>query len=743
MIFKELAVKNYGNIKSAKIDLDYKGLTFIFGKNKDGGPNATNGAGKSQLWSAIPEIAYGSPPTGKDGHKHKAAKIRLKFQAGEHEVTFVKDFNAKGNKKFTVLKDGKDVNVRTLDYAQQKLQQYIGKTEEDFYTKVYVDSLRVHPLIMGTAAQRQDFFVRRFNLENVDNIRKLLLRELSDVQKNVATYREVQSMFEETKARLTTTTEEREEICQSIEELTTRRDRLLSKSNELQGIRDLVAFAEQNQALISRFLKTSSVESLSDDQAAAKKSRSLLRDQLALAHEWQAYRKASTKYNEQLKAIKPQLDKLVGPDPDIATIKARADKYADTRAEVKHLRSKLDELKDKIETVQIPEPPKLQDVEKIRRVLGRLRDELDHVHEFKNGKCPTCGAEVDGRDPEVIRAEISKWEKTEKALKVYEKAVAASEEAKLARSEYRQVKDQVEALSSKLAKYKAAHEAEALLDELPSKPERPEPEGEDLEIDDLEVQLEKVSRRLSLFESVQDLVPTLKRYQRLTSDQIKKVKTSDQVGRKLTELNTQLTKLEVQRNQQEEVVKQLKQLRSRGKVLRRSIGDEVILKTLVDAYSTKGLKKFMIQRFAKMLESQVNKFARFTFSEDFTFEFKYEKRLEVLVHRRYGKRIKSTDVKRLSGAEKRMFTLLLVIADYTLTPLNKRSNMLVLDEMEANMGPEAIQNFLKALPVLNKIVPHIVVITPKPDLHVEGARCFTAVKKNGVTTLVSGREGAH
>lgn len=736
MIFKELAVKNYGNIKSAKIDLDYTGLTFIFGRNKDGGPNATNGAGKSQFWSAIPEIAYGNPPTGKDGHKHKSAKIRLKFQAGENEIAFVKDFNAKGGKKFTVLKNGEDVNARTLDYAETKLQQYIGKTEEDFYTQVYVDSLKIHPLIIGSAAQRQDFFVRRFNLENVDNVRKLLLKELAEVQKNVATYREVQSMFEEAKERLTTTAEEREQIDADIKSLTKERDSLLERASKLQDLRDLIAFGENNKALIERFSKVSTVESFEEDRAKFKSLRKMLKQDIEVAQEWKSYKKALRKYKDALAEIQPKLTKLVG-DADPKIVKEKAAKYVDLNAELKQKKAAAQELENDIQEVPSVKTPKYEDSEEIRRKIDKLTEELEHTHEFKNGKCPTCGSTVKGRPSSEIKEELDKWKARSVVLKAYLEADEIASRNKEVMQKLSALKAEIEELEPKVKKYKAYHEALDLLDDIPSKPEKPE--GEEQDADELDEKLEKVTKKLAILDSAEDIIPMLRKYQKLTDEQREKAKSADKVGQKLTDLNTQLTNLEVTRNQQAEIVKQLEQLRGRGKTLKRSVDDEVILKTLVNAYSTKGLKKFMIQRYAALLEQQVNKFARFTFSEDFSFEFKYDKRLEVLVHRRYGKKVKTTDVKRLSGAEKRMFTLLLVIATYTLTPQKQRSNVLILDEMEANMGPEAIQNFLKALPVLNKIVPHIVVITPKPELHVDGARSFTAVKKNGVTTLVEGR----
>ena len=135
----------------------------------------------------------------------------------------------------------------------------------------------------------------------------------------------------------------------------------------------------------------------------------------------------------------------------------------------------------------------------------------------------------------------------------------------------------------------------------------------------------------------------------------------------------------------------------------------------------------------------MNKYARFVYSESYSFEVKLDKQFDVIVHKRYASGPKSCDVRRLSGAESRMFSLLLIMSFISLMPEKRRSNMLILDEPTANMGLEMQQNFWRFVPVLNKVIPHIIVITPKSDEGLEKSRCFTAVKKNGISILAKGR----
>lgn len=736
MIFKELAVVNYGNVKKAKIDLDYEGITFILGRNKDAGPGATNGAGKSQFWSALPEMAYGVPPTGKDSHKHKNSKLRLKLNVEGNEYSFVETFSKSGSKSFKVSKNGKDLRVRTLAHPQQKLRQFLGKTEEDFYTKVYVDAVQAHPLIVGSAAVRQEFFVRMFNLENVDALRKLLLAELSQVQKVAAKYREVKALFDEAKDNLKTTAEEREALSASIQALRAKRDDVIAKTEELQHVRDLVSFEASNKKLIDKFNKLTSVASFVEDRNTTKEKVRRHKKLRASALDWRSYAKELAAYKEDSLKINAKVEKLVGSSWKLDDLTEKSERYKLLRRESDVLASKLDDIVQVEKPTEVPKPKR--DLETCNRVVSKLRDELTHSHEFESGKCPTCGSAVQARPKAEVKRELLKWGAELQTAKEHEEFRKDLNEYKKAKAERESLNERLLKVTARLVKLQPYVEALLLLEKLPSKPVAPETPK--VSLSEVEDKLDALRRRLTFFDTVEPLVERIDALSKLTSSQRKRVSSYAELSTRLTELNAKLSAKETFKVQQDEAVRNLTQLKLRGKLLKKQAEDEELIKELVAAYSAKGIKKLLIQRYASLLQQQVNKFVRFVFSEDFSFEFKYDKRLEVLVHRKYGKTVKTSDVKRLSGAEKKMFTLLLVIAGYTITPAKLRSNLLVLDELEANMGPEAVKNFLRMLPVLNKIIPHIVVITPRPELHLEGARYFTAVKHRGVTTLMEGRQ---
>jgi len=167
--------------------------------------------------------------------------------------------------------------------------------------------------------------------------------------------------------------------------------------------------------------------------------------------------------------------------------------------------------------------------------------------------------------------------------------------------------------------------------------------------------------------------------------------------------------------------------------------DEEALKLLVDSYSDKGAKRLAIKAISSRLMTEVNKYARIVFGEDFDFFFKWESSDLVLgVNRRYGKKVITSDVRKLSGAESKLFTYVLMAASMTFRSERKRCNVLILDEPTANFSPETFEMFKKLVPILNKIFPTIIIITPKSDERYEGADEWTVTKTKTEAKLVRG-----
>ena len=100
-----------------------------------------------------------------------------------------------------------------------------------------------------------------------------------------------------------------------------------------------------------------------------------------------------------------------------------------------------------------------------------------------------------------------------------------------------------------------------------------------------------------------------------------------------------------------------------------------------------------------------------------------------------------SDVRRLSASERKMFALVLIPALMSFIPKDRRSNLLILDEPDANMSAVVRESLVRFLPTLNRIVPNIVYITPHSDLLQlalqEGVKMahWEVTKRGSVSTL--------
>jgi DNA repair exonuclease SbcCD ATPase subunit len=129
----------------------------------------------------------------------------------------------------------------------------------------------------------------------------------------------------------------------------------------------------------------------------------------------------------------------------------------------------------------------------------------------------------------------------------------------------------------------------------------------------------------------------------------------------------------------------------------------------------------------------VNRYAALVF-ENYSFEFVWGTQIQLLVHRPEG----TSDVRKLSGAESMLFTLILILSLLVFVPKSKRLSLLILDEPYASFSDGTAELFTKLLPHITQVIPSVLIITPKAEFRVAGAAEFTAVKQVGGTAIKKG-----
>jgi hypothetical protein len=156
---KKIKITDALLFKNATMSLDFKGITFITGKNNNSNVLRRNGTGKSLLTTMISGIAFQEPvPQGKKkNHYMLGGSI-------EWTYTFNKDLFVvtKGKKGYSILKNSKDLSPRTIAIAESLIHDTFLLNDTIFYTTVYLDSRRANPLVSGTPAIRLHYLMDLF-----------------------------------------------------------------------------------------------------------------------------------------------------------------------------------------------------------------------------------------------------------------------------------------------------------------------------------------------------------------------------------------------------------------------------------------------------------------------------------------------------------------------------------------------------------------------------------------------------
>jgi ABC-type sugar transport system ATPase subunit len=140
-----------------------------------------------------------------------------------------------------------------------------------------------------------------------------------------------------------------------------------------------------------------------------------------------------------------------------------------------------------------------------------------------------------------------------------------------------------------------------------------------------------------------------------------------------------------------------------------------------------------VDEISRRLMATVNKYAAIAFP-NYRFEFVWGAQVRLLVHRPKG----TTDVRKLSGAESKLFTLILTMSQLMFKPKSKRLSLLILDEPSASFSKETLERFHRLLPYMQQLIPSILIVTPKSEERYPGAHEYTVVRDASGATVKKG-----
>ncbi len=380
---------------------------------------------------------------------------------------------------------------------------------------------------------------------------------------------------------------------------------------------------------------------------------------------------------------------------------------------------------------------KEREVKRIRADLDHKAKELKELEDHKNqkAKCKYCGSSLKEDSLESHKRKIEK-----SILSVRKSILALNEELRETSAVISQLKKALRASNTKelQAEY-------SKLQDLPPKPKPPvKPDKLPTDLPNLEEakeRLKELKDRLDTQEWTKNKL--FAQAIKLTKIQMKELLAEQdptdfylkQVDRS-HEIKTNLREAESKVEEFKELQESLEQLKTKAQ-------NAEALQVLSEAYGPKGIRKILINTICQSLQDVLNRYAKTLFMEDYSFELEMETQFHILVHRKVGGKLQTSDVRRLSGAERSLFSLLLWCSLLSFVPKEKRPNFVIMDELDANMSSASLERFLSFIPKMLSIVDHVIVVTPKSKVRYEdyipNTRYLTVVKKGSVAKLKEGK----
>lgn len=728
-----LTIEGAPLFKKQTYRFDTPGISVITGLNLNGKADRraesirnTNAVGKSLFFSSIKDIAFRSGASGNAKDKPKQGKITLTLKVKGSTWVITRYLKGK-SEKFVIEQDGKDKTPVATTEQRALIERVLGRDEETYSVIDYLES-GYHLIRSGDTGVRRAFFTKFFNLLTPDRIKKLVEADIARLKTDASLVQELKSQLE----GIAPAGRNLKDIQADIDKLQTQREQAEKRVQRLREGRDFAAFVTRYAEVLKLCEDGDDRSHPKDVQLELRKEAKRIRKEIALAEALQdyradlrAYRKGLDAYNQYLEKFRatPKLMKKWGDDLD--EWKAQREFFKEM---VWETRARCEREADKIEGI-------VDELDKAERKLKKLKP---------NAPCPTCGREM----------ENVHYKEERKRLKAEIEVIARRlEEAKANAKQFIEARDKAiseqKTYASRKDLMQGYEEFFENLPKLPKEPEEPESKEElperwnekraNRRLAKLEEDIDTLQSLLAVLPEDLDFPPLTKWMMgspvNYDSDDY------DNWSKKVLKYSTQIAELE----QEAEALKQAKanraKIQARIEELQDGLKDLEVIRIVEQGFvSNAGVKQLQINAACYALEAQVNRYAQYLFPEPYKFEFDLTTQFQILVTRQVSKEQLTSDVRKLSGSEAALFDITLALALISFLPNSRRSNLMILDEMDAKFGPVIEDMFTRFLPKLQQAVPHIVVITPKVDTHYgDAVNYFTVVKQGSVSRLIPGR----
>ncbi len=730
--FRHLHFENAGFYKEVDFPLDKQGAVFIGGKN---------GAGKSFLFTILCNIVFGASPLG--GQRKQIAESnyfgQVDLDIEDKRYIIQQFFNHKklGN-GYRIYENGKNLKIAGgIPKCEAFIRNLIPLTSEEYYNFHFLTQDNFHTLIYGKPSDHSAFFSAAFRLDVYDEIRQelknrlnlinvkinkiegykfsaeTLKEELSELPKKSLVENKLNSLRKKLKAVKLSSSETNRRIAALQEALSRKKSReaIMKKLDSFGKIVPLEKVLKEKESLRSKVSKHRELVE------KGKRRKSLLLEIDSLSKEL-GYQK-----NIQVEEVENEISSLRLKASEASKIQKRV-QY---ESELKVQQSKIKDtgIEDKVEKLN-------KDKMSAEVIIEKSKKEIKSLIKLK-GKtiCTRCLRPLDS--PKYAKLQISKREeslrKRESDLITISRSLKNLKEQLDAINRINALQIRIEeAPKGKPVEKKELSQRINSLSLLVSKKAKLEEEYSNFDLETYRVSALKLPEMESNLEELQKLEEESREAKTL-ENQLKDIEpiemSVESITRKIEKLERKRSKLstsnskigmkigkyETELERVTELNKKLEKLVPKEKKLKLYERNRDILNVLHTAYAPDKLKLDRIHAINSIVVNYANTLAPMIFDYPITFSAIKKGGTSSIYFT--GRTEKEHSVRFLSGGYKKRLMLLLIPVISGLVPATKRSNMIVLDEVDANVDDSGAELFGNTLiPFLKRKYDSLFVLSP-------------------------------
>jgi DNA repair exonuclease SbcCD ATPase subunit len=726
--FKKLFLKNTRLYEGTTINLENQGLVSITGQN---------GAGKSFLWGVLESIFWGSSPNGESWEtfadiKKPSTEIHIDFSKDD---SFFEIVISRRNEKWKVriFKNGEDITPHSQVDAKRNLKNILNLNRQEFQGSVHLTQGNQHILIEGKPSERKQYISEFFGLDNsYDTIWQNSKKEIQKIRHEI-------NRLENDLAKTSILYGEIEKLKTSVKDNNTLREEVADKKLLLDEIAsDLFAAenstkqAEQKEIIIKAL---SAYPNPAESLHTKKQKINEIKEFDYILNEVTSINKKAEDNNKKiydLKKIITEIEEKIPKcylDSSHEMLITNLIKLEESKKNYEHnikIKNKIDLLPQGQETSQDELLVKKAELSEKKIEFATIKKRID---DLKDGNCPTCGKKttaksIEGmkKDLDNLHQEISNLhthvqnlDRDWKITKEKSELTSLLKESSWEDKNFKEM-EYLKLASECLINY---HNAKNIL-----------PSLSPMELTELPKKTD--DENIAALESEINWLENLLAKKELLSAEINKSSVDyREISNKLREQKSSLQKdyentLSILNNSMsaEANISRIKQeINSFGDVIGKITEQkkqENLLCAIEQAYGNQGLRLLRLKRVMKFVMTRLPYYTSRLFSEKgLTFEAKCESgSVEIIakrvVYSETGEVLQTIthDISALSGGEKKRLSVALVLALADCVPDKKKSNMLILDEIDANLDTEGQHLFgTELLPGLKERYESIFVIS--------------------------------